>query len=249
SDLSPEPIVVVTPVQTRSQQYSVLGQVQKPGVFGLERPTTLLDAVSRSGGIRSSQIGDRTVNLADLRRSVLLRGDKIIPVDFERLVEQGDMTQNVFLQPDDFVILPAKGGEKVYVLGNANRPGSVPYSSDLTLIKAIASAGGPAPSSYRTGLLLLRGATTPNPTVARVDLNNLLHGGGADFHLMPNDLVWIPKAPWQKLSQYARVALDSALTTIAIQQAQDSFGTGADSSGSAEVELGIASGPGGPEEP
>jgi len=85
---------------------------------------------------------------------------------------------------------------------------------------------------------------TPEPKVARVDLNDLLHRGGLNFPLRPGDVIWIPRAPWEKLAQYSRVAMDSALTTIAIQQAEESFGTDSADTGGNGVVLGIASGPG-----
>lgn len=223
-DAYPFPIVNINPVKVQSATYSVMGQVVTPGVYGLGRPTSVLDSISLAGGVRSSEIGNRTQNLADLRRSVLLRNGRIIPVNFEALVEHGDMTQNVYLKPGDYVYLPAKGTEKVYVLGNVNNPRAVPYSSDLTFVKAIAMAGGPMPSSFRNGLLLVRGASTPAPQVAPVNLSEILRGNGADFHLQPGDVIWVPRAPWDKLLEYANVAVDSAVSTIAIQEAADRYG-------------------------
>ncbi|MFT5465426.1 MAG: protein involved in polysaccharide export with SLBB domain [Verrucomicrobiales bacterium] len=232
-DAYPFPIVNINTVRVQSATYSVMGQVVSPGVYELPRPTSVLDAISLAGGVRSSEIASRTQNLADLRRSVLLRDAKIIPVDFESLVERGDMTQNVYLKPGDYLYLPTKGTDKVYVLGNVRTPRAVPYSSDLTFVKALAIAGGPMPSTFRKGLLLVRGATTPDPEVAPIDVASILNGNATDFHLQPGDVIWVPKSPWEKLQQYATAAVDSAVSTIAIQEAAgDNNGGGGNNSNS-----------------
>lgn len=252
-DVYPLPIVNINAVRIRSSSYSIMGQVVTPGVYEIGKPTTVLDAVSLAGGIRSSEVASRTQNLADLRRSVLIRDGKIIPVNFENLIEKGNMKHNVYLRPNDYIYLPTKGNEKVYVLGNVRRPQAVPYSSELTFVRAIASAGGPAPSTYRKGLLVIRGATTAAPHVAPVDLQSVLHGRVADFHLQPGDVIWVPKAPWNKLAEYGLAAVDSAVSTIAIQEASnngDSSGSlnstssaSTDTSSLNTIPLGISTGP------
>ncbi len=221
-DVYPMPIVNINAVRIRSSSYTIMGQVITPGVYQIDKPTNLLDSISLAGGIRSSEVANRTQNLADLRRSVLIRSGKIVPVDFERLIESGDMSQNVYLRPDDYVYLPTKGNEKVYVLGNVRNGRAVPFSSDLTFVRALAYAGGPAPSTFRKGLLVIRGATTTSPQVAPVDLQAILHGKIADFHLQPGDVIWVPRAPWQKLGEYGITAVDSAVSTIALQEASNS---------------------------
>ena len=229
-DAYPFPIVNINTIKVQSATYSVMGQVVTPGVYELPRPTNVIDAISLAGGVRSSEVNSRTQNLADLRRSVLLRNGKIIPVNFETLIERGDMTQNVYLKAGDYLYLPTKGSEKVYVLGNVNTPRSVPYSSELTFVKALAIAGGPRPSTFRKGLLLIRGATTPEPQVAPIDMTEILHGKGTDFHLQPGDVIWVPRSPWEKLVEYAQIAVDSAVSTIAIQDTANNSGGNSSSS-------------------
>ncbi len=70
---------------------------------------------------------------------------------------------------------------------------------------------------------MIRGATTPAPKVTSVILSAILGGKAPDFFLQPGDVIWLPKAPWQKLSEYAEAAVESAVSTIAIQEAADAF--------------------------
>ncbi len=222
-DLYPDPVVAIQVAEVKSRTYTVMGQVVEPGVYPLDRPTTLLEAISLAGGVSSREVASVSQNLADLRRSVVLRHGHVIPVDFAALIEEGDMSQNIHLRPGDYLYLPAKGTEKVYVMGSVVRPGPVPHSSDMTFIRALASAGGPAPSSFRSGVLVVRDAMGGEPRVASINLHKLLQGELRDFPIEANDIIWVPKAPWKKLSEYAEVATTSAVSTIAIQEAAENF--------------------------
>jgi len=96
-----------------SKRVWVLGRVQVPGVYPVAAPMTLLEAISMAGGtlglssFRDQSAAGMTEELADLRRSFVLRQGKLLPVDFQRLLNQGDVSQNIYLQPDDFVYFPA----------------------------------------------------------------------------------------------------------------------------------------------
>jgi len=54
--------------------------------------------------------------LADLKHSFVLRQGKLLPVNFNRLLNEGDLAQNIYLEPDDFVYVPAGTARDVYVL-------------------------------------------------------------------------------------------------------------------------------------
>jgi len=79
----------------------VLGDVKKPGIVKFNGDITFLDAISKSGGF-----GD-TAYLQDIR---IIRGNRkhpeILPVAFNRFMEQGDLSQNVTLQDKDVIIVP-----------------------------------------------------------------------------------------------------------------------------------------------
>lgn len=220
-DVYQDPVVTVHPEKIGSQVYSVMGQVISPGVYDLAKPVTVLEALSQAGGLRSTEVGARAENLADLGRSVLLRNGRVMDIDFHALVEGGDMSQNVFMRSGDYLFVGAKGSQQVYVLGMVQRAGAVPWATDLTLIKALATAGGIEPTAFRHGLLLVRGIGQGNrpPEVARVDLMEIIHGSAKDFHLQPYDVIWVPKSPWKKIGEYAQIAVVSAISTIAVQEA------------------------------
>jgi protein involved in polysaccharide export with SLBB domain len=110
----------VVPVAYRSKKYYVLGKVVQRGAFTLDRPTTLIEAVARARGIETGVAADGSlVELADLSQSFIVRGGRKLPVDFEKLFRNGDLSQNIALEPDDYIYLPGTG---VKVIPPPNSP-------------------------------------------------------------------------------------------------------------------------------
>ena len=216
------PIVNINLKQVESRTFTILGQIKKPGVYGMTRPTTILEAISIGGGTYTSFLGGKTTDLADLNRAILVREKKIVPVDFEALIQQGDMEQNVYLKPGDYIYLPAAGTQKIYVLGAVKFPTAVGYNSRLSFASALASAKGPAANAYLAGALVIRGSAS-NPRVAKVNLRKVMQGRALNFQMEPGDIIWVPKAPWQKLKEYALVAADTAITTVAVRETARMF--------------------------
>jgi len=95
-------IFVPSLTQSKNQVY-VLGQVTKPGIVEFTGEINFLDAISKAGGLIDSAY------LPDIR---VLRSDRdqpqILPVNFQRFLEQGDLTQNISLMDKDVIIIPSR---------------------------------------------------------------------------------------------------------------------------------------------
>ncbi len=79
---------------------------------------------------------------------------------------------------------------KVYVVGNANRPGAYTVSSLATLVNALIEAGGPSKTGTMRDIQVKRKGMTP----VRFDMYDLLLSGDktGDIRLMPEDVIFIP---------------------------------------------------------
>ncbi|MDX8386902.1 MAG: FG-GAP-like repeat-containing protein [Ghiorsea sp.] len=95
-------IFVPSLAQSKRQVY-VLGQVAKAGIVEFTGDINFLDAISKSGGLTDDAY------LPDIR---ILRADRdqpqILAVNFQRFLEQGDLTQNLALVDKDVIIIPAR---------------------------------------------------------------------------------------------------------------------------------------------
>ncbi|OHB40316.1 MAG: hypothetical protein A2099_02685 [Planctomycetes bacterium GWF2_39_10] len=97
--VNPEVSVEVT--SFKGQKIFVLGEVHRPGVYQIDPPTTVLEAISNAGGF----------NLDGKSSSVLLiRGGPEKPevktLDLKKTLEKGKVSQNILLQTGDVVYVP-----------------------------------------------------------------------------------------------------------------------------------------------
>lgn len=215
----PQVSLVVRDVESR--RIWVLGRVQAPGVYPLATPMTLLEAVSLAGGtmslssFRQQEAAGASDELADFRRSFVLRNGRFLPIDFERLFQKGDLSQNIYLQPDDFVYFPTAASREIYVLGAVTEPRAVPYRSGMTVAGAIASAYGTITGAYMHHVTVVRGSLS-HPQIAVVDYKNVIRGQAADFALAPGDIVYVPFSPYRYLYKYVQLAIDTFVSSTAI---------------------------------
>ena len=137
-----EPQLTVTLREVASKHVWLLGRLNRPGVYPMAAPMSLLEAIAQAGGTASAGNQVTLQDLADLRHSFVMRQGQFLPVDFYRLLREGDTSQNIYLQPDDFVYVPSALSQQVYVLGAVRSPRAVPYTDGMTLVSAIAGASG-----------------------------------------------------------------------------------------------------------
>jgi protein involved in polysaccharide export with SLBB domain len=189
------PHTMIVPVAFRSKKYFVLGAVTAAGVYTMERPLTVIEAIARAGGFQTGLSEQRTVELADLGHSFIVRDRQRLPVDFERLFQRGDLTQNVALEPEDFLYFASAGANEIYVLGEVSSPGVLLFAPHPTVLKAIASRGGFADRAFKSRVLVVRGSLS-HPQTFVVNTTAILHGKAPDFKLQPRDIVYVSKNPW-----------------------------------------------------
>lgn len=143
------PQVSVLLTQVRGNQVSVLGQVGRPGRFPLESTSTRLsDMLANAGGTAPS--GDDVVIIRGLRDGL----------PFHKLID----LPAIFLRPGTEDDIALRGGDVIYVhrapvfyvYGEAQRPGSFRIERGMTVMQALAQAGGPTPRGSRDRLQLHR---------------------------------------------------------------------------------------------
>ncbi len=214
------PRVMITPVTFNSKKYFMLGKVMTKGVFTLDRPITLVEALGRARGFETAMLDRNSIELADLQRSFLIRNGQRVPIDFERLFLQGDLSQNTPVEPNDYFYFPPADLKEVYVLGQVNAPGVVPYTRDMSVLAAITQRGGFAQASFKSRVAVIRGSLS-KPQTFVVDLLAVTDGRQVDFKLEPKDIVYVHKRPFIKVEELLDIAatafIQSATTAWAGQ--------------------------------
>jgi polysaccharide biosynthesis/export protein len=125
---------------------------------------TVMTAIERAGGLRDT---------ANVRRIQVRRADskEVINVDVWKLVSEGDVSQDVIMQPNDTIFIPQGGsdfnpdslgalaaykGRWVRVLGSVRAPGLVELRPNDDIYSVIARAGGFANFAVQRSVLLSR---------------------------------------------------------------------------------------------
>ena len=211
---------IITPVEWRSKKYYLLGAVMDRGAYSLDRPLTIIEAVARARGIATGLYEHNTVELADMKRSFIVRGGRRLPVDFDALFTHGDLKQNILLEPGDYVYFPSGTVNEVYLLGAVGHPGPLGLTAENSLVGMLTVRGGVLPTAYTQRILVVRGSLQ-KPQTFVVNLAAILSGREKDFVLQPKDIVYVAEKPWQIVDELLQVAINSyaqGLTTTWVSQ-------------------------------
>ncbi|HEX4750304.1 MAG TPA: polysaccharide biosynthesis/export family protein [Bryobacteraceae bacterium] len=92
-----KPLVQVSVQDVGSKRYYMDGLIARPGEYSLIVPTTILEAISKAGGV-----GD----FANKKHIYILRGDKRIYFNLRDVIKGKNMAQNILIQPGDHIIIP-----------------------------------------------------------------------------------------------------------------------------------------------
>ncbi len=211
------PVVNVSLVDVKSRRFSLLGRVFKPGIYPLRQPTTLLEAISQAGGLYTSAFSGQTEELADLSKSVVIRDGKVLPVNFEKLVKNGDASHNIYLRHNDYVYIPSSTSSTVLVLGAVANPQAIGHREPMTLIDCMAQCRGPVQGAYLKQIVVVRG-TMDKPQAALVNLQEILVGRATNVLLEPGDIVFVPKRPLGLLETTVELVFQDAARAIALSE-------------------------------
>lgn len=211
------PKVSLMPYELKNSSFTIIGKVDKPGVYYFETDTRVAEAIALAGGLSIGIFQNNTVELADLEHSFVKRGDRILPINFMELIHSGNMTMNVPLADGDYIYIPSAMSKEVYVIGEVNAPGYFGYRENTSLGRILSYAGGMKNTSAST-VYVLRGNLV-SPKIFEVRIDHILQGLSRDFKMQPNDIVYVPKSPlgsWNAIVELVLPSMDAVLNTYLI---------------------------------
>lgn len=205
------PQVDVKIVSFKSQKAYVTGEVKQPGVYPVtDTPLTLIDAINQAGGLTEA---------ADWRTVTFTRGDKTEVIKLEDFYANGDISQNRLLQHGDIVHVNRNDKQKVFVLGDVNKAGSVKLNRyGLNLAEALSDSGGLNESTAdANGIFVLRKRNLEQTgiiaDVYQLHAKNIAALVLAEqFELQPHDIVYVTSAPLARWNRVISLLLPSVAT-------------------------------------
>ena len=204
-----EPKVSVVVREFNSLDYTVYGEVVNPGVYPLTTEVSITGAIAKAGGLTKGQFRASSVELADLTHAFLAREGTVMPVDFVRLIRNGDMRFDIALQPGDYIHIPSGLSKEVYILGEVRAPALFAFRESMPMSRTLALAEGFTNDADLKRIHIVRGALH-NPTVIVANFEAVVNGTAQDVQLEPGDIVYVPPTA---LTRYSR-NIDKILPTI-----------------------------------
>jgi polysaccharide export outer membrane protein len=157
-----------------------MGQVSKPGAYSLSGNTTLLELLSKAGGV-TNESGDKAV----VRRKAIVPGmqESIITLDLRRLLEEGDSSSDIVLMDGDSVYIAR--AEVFYVTGEVKKPDAFKFEEGMTVIKAVTMAGGFTDKAAPGRIRIIRKVEGKEKVIERAEMKEPVR---------PDDIVVVPQS-------------------------------------------------------
>jgi polysaccharide export outer membrane protein len=145
------PQVSVRIAHFREKQVSIMGKVNKPGIYDFSRSKTFLDLLSLAGGL-APRSGNRAIIKRKTGSTVI--EDQTIVIDVRRLVEGGETFRDVELEDGDSIYVSEE--EYFHVTGEVKSPGLFRLEEGITVSRAITLANSFTDSADRGKVTVVR---------------------------------------------------------------------------------------------
>lgn len=188
------PQVTIFIKEYKNQQVAVIGAVVKAGNYELVGRKNLLHIISMAGGFTETAGDD-----AFILREGPDGKSATIAIDLKDLLVNGNQALNVPIEPNDVINVPVDKEVRVFVMGRVTRPGAVraKLSEGVTLLQAIADAGGLAEGAKEGAVTITRKDASGREKKIKVNLKDILKGRKKDILLQEGDVVYVPESFWE----------------------------------------------------
>jgi polysaccharide export outer membrane protein len=203
-----DPQVIVFAKEYASGGIAVMGEVQRPGIYTLMGERRLYDAISAAGG---------TTGRAGRAITITHSSDpgKPLIVDLDYANPSKSPAGNVDVFPGDNIVVSRAG--VVYVVGAVNHPAGFVMDNNegLTVLQAVALAGGTKVTSSLKGTKILRTSSDGIQQIP-IPLNKILEAKAEDPPLKAEDVLFVPNSPGKVAAIIGAQAAISVATSLAI---------------------------------
>ena len=187
------PQVTIFIREYKNQQVAVIGAVERSGNYELVGRRNLLQMISMAGGL---------TEMAGNEVFILREGPdgqtSTVTIDLKDLMVNGNQELNVPIEPNDVISVPVDREIRVFVMGRVNQPGPIlaKMSEGITLLQAIAGAGGPAEGAKLSAVTVKRTDRTGKQLQFKVNLKDIINGKKQDIRLLEGDVINVPESFW-----------------------------------------------------
>lgn len=166
------------------KRVELAGQVGTPSI-PINGKTRLFDVLSKA----------KVPVDANLFKSYIVREAHLLPVDMNRLMKQGDMSQNIVMHGGDKIYIADAAASTVMMMGEVSQRGLINLPEGfLPLREALARAGGIPYTGDRAYIQVIRGNIL-KPKIYTLNWKHIIHLPTESMLLMPGDIVYVAATP------------------------------------------------------
>lgn len=222
-----DPQVAVFVQEFRARPVSVIGAVEKPGLYQLTAPRTLIEMLSMAGGLGNKLSAPAGKYVYVTRRGEfldlqivdgmrLVASDKV-EIDLRRLFYSHEDALNIEIKPLD--IISVSKADVVYVGGNGVRkPGAFPLEDrgSVTVLQALAMAEGLSPNAAKADARIIHTEPDGSRKMIPVDLKKVEKGKSRDLVLADNDILFVPDSSQKAVLKGGAATIVSTMSWLFI---------------------------------
>ena len=213
-----------------SNRVSVIGEVQRPGMYPLRRNGQLITELISEAGGKNQMASNRIILLPAPKLDYVAQtahhstthasnNDTGVGVEIDVEALLGRIDQRPLLIPlmaGDTVVIPEAGNYEVD--GEVQTPGSFKLTTGTSVIGAIAAAGGFTYSANVKSVEVIRDIGGGRKALATLDLEEVGLQGGRDIRLRAGDLVRVPSEPGLFFKRQVVEALNSLFNGVSVNR-------------------------------
>jgi polysaccharide export outer membrane protein len=176
------PHVTIFVDDASSQGVTILGEVNKPGIYPDTADRKLYEMISQAGGFTP----------AASKKIAVIRRNQTEPVHLELPRNLADDTsKNIDILPGDTITVPR--APIIYVVGDVGRPsGLLVDNGQLTVLQAIALAGGTNKTAKTGDARIIRKGPAGGMTETKIEIKKMLEAKMPDVTLQADDILFVP---------------------------------------------------------
>jgi polysaccharide export outer membrane protein len=185
------PQVTIFVKEYESKKIAVSGAVKKPDTYEMLGEKTLLEMISKAGGLDKDLGKEIIIFRQDADGSTRRLG-----VNLDKLVYEADPSLNLVVEPGDIIYVPSVEKVRIFVSGAVKSPNlyEVPRAEPVTVLKAITLAGGTTDRASEKKVQIIRTGDDGARKTILVNLKKIKKGKAEDPVLQKDDLVLVPEA-------------------------------------------------------
>ncbi len=169
--------VNVVVLEFKGQEVSVLGYVNRPGKFPLQKSSKVTDILALAGGVVPS--GADVLVLITNRAGKPERKE----IDLPALFQNGGEALNLDISNNDIVYVSRE--PRFYIYGEVQRPGAFRLEKDMSVVQALSVGGGLNARGTQKGIRVMRRGNDGAMQTLEVQLSDLLK---------PDDVIFVKES-------------------------------------------------------